>query len=608
MGESREAIDRYSRLPMDKFIEITEDDLAETSEPVRRRVADTFNQFMKTVKAKLVYPTSSKLPQQFKDELFTGLTGLLDELDEISFKVDADSITYRDREVYKARGKAENFAHPFFRDGILEFRFKSGLTIEELGEFVEITSRMMRSALVDDDLASLLWEAGFHHISYELMDDFLDLETFEYGTDNIKTGKAPSKDDINRLYENEIDIGFTDEDFNLDSEESESGATRGAYRNAEDQVAEFIRNIAEYDDKDKAAIAEVLSAEASFDFTKYAVDISFEILGLETDNAGYDESLDLIAKVGNDFIKSGDFKSAITVLERTRELEQVFNNLGDPKRERIGKFIERFAASERIRDMVEVLNKSNDIVYSEVTEYLKMLPWQAIDPLIWALGELNHYPARRAVCQALEILAKDHIEFLGKGIENPRWYVVRNIISILGRIEDPRALNYLERAIRHSDSRVRKETIISAARIYTPEAAHFLIATLNDKDEKLQIMALRELVRNKNEQAFNAIGKIIGQKNFKNRSAEHIREFLEGFASLGSTNAFEPLRKIVQRRVLLASEKDKRLKDYAVRALGNINAAEARQLLEKISRSRNRALADTARRTINRKLKGDSVV
>jgi HEAT repeat protein len=593
---------------MEKFIEITEDDLAEISEPIRRRVADTFNQFMKTVKARLVYPASSRLPQQFKEELFAGLSSLLDELDEIAFKVDADSVMYNDREVYKAKGKAENFAHPFFRDGILEFRFKSGITIEELGEFVEITSRMMRSALVDDDLASLLWEAGFEHISYELMDDFLDLETFEYGTDNIKTGKSPSKDDMSRLYENEIDIGFTDEDFNLDSEKSESKETRGAYGNAEDQVAEFIRNIAEYDDKDKAAIAEVLSAEASFDFTKYAVNISFEILGLETDNAGYDESLDLIAKVGNDFIKAGDFKSAVTVLERTRELEQVFKNLGDPKRDRISKFIERFAASERIRDIVEVLNKSNDVVYSEVTDYLKMLPWQAIDPLIWALGELHHYPARRAVCQALEVLGADQVDFLGKGTENPRWYVVRNIVSILGKIEDPRALNYLKRTIRHSDSRVRKETIISAARIYTSEAADFLVGALNDEDERLQTMALREIVRKKTEQAFNAIGKIIGQKNFKNRSTEQIREFLEGFAILGGKNAFEPLRRIIQRRVLLASEKDKRLKDYAVRALGNVNVAEARQLLEKISRSRNRALADTARRTINRKLKGDSLV
>ncbi len=593
---------------MEKYIEITDDDLAEVSEPSRKRVVDIFNQFMKTVKAKLVYPGSSRLPQQFKDELFAALTKLFDEIDEVAFKIDTDSILYHGFEVYKAKGKAENFAHPFFRDGIVEFRFKSGLTIEELEEFVNITSRMMRSVLVDDDLATLLWEAGFEHISYELMDDFLDLETFEYGTENLKTGKSPSRDDIGKLYEDEIDISFTDEDFDLDSETNKSKERPGGYGNVENQVAEFIKRIAEYDESDKAAIAEILSAETSFDFIKYAVDISFEILGFETDNAGYNESLDLIAKVGGDFIRAGDFKSAITVMERTRELEQVLKNIGDPKQEKIREFIERFATSERIRDVVEIMNKSNDIVYSEVIEYLNLLSWQAVDSLVWALGELHHFPARRAVCQVLEILAVDHIEFLGKGTESPRWYVVRNIVSILGKIGGPEALNHFKRTIKHADPRVRKETIISVARINTREAADFLTAALDDDNEKLQTLALKELVSKRIEKAFDTIRKIVVHKHFKNRSAEQIKEFLEGFAVLGGMYAFERLKKIIKRKPFLPSEKDKRVKTYAVRALGFIDSVEAKRLLDKISRSRNRPLADMARRTISRKLKGDSLV
>lgn len=596
------------RPTMEKYIEITDDDLAEISEATGKWVTDVFNLFMKTVKAKLVYPASSKLPQQFKDELFAALNKLLAEIDEIAFKIDADSILYKDRVIYKAKGKTENFAHPFFRDGIVEFGFKNGLTIEELEELVNISSRMMRSVLVDDDLATLLWEAGFEHISYELMDDFLDLETFEYGTDDIKSGKSPSKDDIGKLYENEINMSFSNEDFNLDSEKNKSKEQPGGYGNAEKQVANFIKNIAEYDERDKAAIAEVLSAEASFNFIKYAVDISFEILGFETDNAGYNESLDLIAKVGNDFVRAGDFKSAMIVLERTRELEQVLKNLDDPKRDKISEFIERFAASERIRDVVEIMNKSNDIVYSDVTDYLKMLPWQAIDSFLWALGELRHYPARRAFCQALEILGMDHIELLGKGTENPRWYVVRNVVSILGKTGNPEVLDYFKRTIKHSDLRVRKETVISASRINTPEAADFLIVALNDEDEKIQTLALKELVAKKIDKTFDTIHRIIMHKSFKNRSAEQIKEFLEASAILGGPNAFEPLKKIIKRKTFLTTEKDKRLKNYAVRALGFVGEMEAMRLLDKISKSRNRALADTARRTLKRKSKGDALV
>jgi hypothetical protein len=149
--------------------------------------------------------------------------------------------------------------------------------------------------------------------------------------------------------------------------------------------------------------------------------------------------------------------------------------------------------------------------------------------------------------------------------------------------------------------------VISAAGIDTPEAADFLITALHDVDEKLQTLALRELVAKKNDKTFDTIQKIVTHKNFKNRSAEQIKEFLEGFAVLGGRNAFELLKKIIKRRMLLTTEKDKRLKNYAVRALGFVNTAEATGLLEKISGSRNRLLADTARRNLKRKPRGNTV-
>ena len=593
---------------MEEYIEITDDDLNEVDEPVRRRVSDVFNQFMKTVKAKLVYPSSSKLPAQFGEELFVALKSLLDEIEVAPFRVEADAIFFLDHQVYKARGRSENFAHPFFRDGVIAFSFKKGLTGEELDEFVEVTSRMMRSALVDDDLSTLLWEAGFEHISYDSMDDFIDIESIEYGTDKLKTGKSPSKDDMSRLYQNEIDINFTEEDFDLESEKNKAKSGPKAFQDAEEKVAEFVRSVLTFTDDEKTAIAEILKEDQSFVPQKYAIDVCFEILGQEKENPGYDETLNLIAKVNGDFIRAGDFKTASSILERAVELRQVLKNLKDPKKDRIDGLIESLAGSEKIRILVDTLNKANDTDYSQVADYLKLLSWKAIDHLVWALGELDHYPARRAVCQALEVMAVDHVELLGKGTENPRWYVVRNVVSLLGKIKNPRALNFLRRTIKHPDIRVRRETVLSAARIDSDEAADFLITALSDADEKVQTMALSELVNKNVVRAFEAINRIVSSKDFKNRTPEQIREFLEGYAILGREKAFEPLKNIIKQKTFLASEKEKRLKNYAVRALGHVPTRGAISLLQKTSESRNKTLADSARRAINRRKKGNSLV
>ncbi len=334
---------------MEKYIEITDEDIAEVSRASSKGITDVFNQLLKAVKAKLVYPVSSKLPQQFKNQLFCDLTDLLEKNDELVFKVESDAISNGETCVYKARTKADNFAHPFFRDGILEFRFKIGLTLEELEQFVDIASQMTRSAIFDDDAATLLWEAGFEHISYELMDDFLDIETFEYGTDMLKTGKSPSENDFKGIFENEIDLNLTDEDFDLDSEKNRPSGTPFAYRNIEDNVAKFIGAITEFSDSEKEKIAEIHKADADFNHVKYAVDILFEILGIESDNASYNETMELISKVGSDFLKLGDFDSIKMIIERAIELRRVLDNIDDPKHEKMAALVEKFAASQKIR-------------------------------------------------------------------------------------------------------------------------------------------------------------------------------------------------------------------------------------------------------------------
>jgi hypothetical protein len=576
----------------------------EIPEQQRRKIQEVFNLFVKAVKAKLVYPASSRLPQQFKEEMFSRLTMLIDEIGDLSFKVEADRILYEPIEVYKAPSKSDNFAHAFFRDGIINFSFKSGLLAKEMESFIDIISRMLRSAAVDDDLATLLWESGFEHVSYKLMDDVLNIETFEYGSETIRPKASPSSTDFKNLFENEINLEITAEDFEVPSEEKKKQRAN-SYSAAAGSVTDYLKRVTIFSDEEKTEIAEQLIQNAGLDHKAYAINILFEILGLETDNAGYHESLELFGKVRDDYIKMGDFGTAVMLLSRVKEMEQAFKNLKDLKLDKIQGFIEGFAASDKIKIVVDALNTQKDIDYDKAEEYLKMLPWQAITPLVIALGELAHFPARKAVCRALAELSGDKVELLARGVDDPRWYVVRNVVSILGKVNNPKAMGYLRRTIRHQDIRVRKETLISAAKVGTEEAHDFLILALNDEDEKMQIMALKELVQRKVAKAYNQIEKIVLDKDFKERSSDQIKEFLEAMAQLGGDKAFDPLNKMASQFTLLASEKQKRLKNYAVRALGYVQSSLATKQLEKIAKSRDHGLADTARRALHRKLKGE---
>ncbi len=590
---------------MDELLNIVESETSGLSEPLKKKIIEIFNLFLKTIKARLVYPSSSRLPQQFMEDLFKRMEAMLEEIDCLTFKVEADKILFEDLEVYTAQSKSDNFAHAFFRDGIVYFQFKSGLTYKELETFTEIVSRMLRSASVDDDLVTLLWESAFEHISYKLMDEILSIETFEYGGDSIKPKSTPSKADLLSLFENEIELNITDDDFTVPSEERKKKQKASPYLEMADSVSEFIKRVAVYDETEKSAMAELLKSNSSFEYKAFVLNILFEILGMETDNAGYHEGLELFGKVRDDFIKLGDFRSAITILTRIRELEQAFKNLKDLKLDKIEGFIESFATPERIRVIVDTFNTQKDIDFDAATEYLTMLPWQAINPLLAALGDLRHFPGRKAVCRALVVLAADKIELLARGIEDPRWYVVRNVVGIIGKIKSPKALGYLRKTIQHRDLRVRRETIAAAAQVANNEAYDFIIMALDDEDERLQILALKVLVSNKIVRAFSRIEKIVCDRDFKDRSTDQIKEFLEALAILGGDKAFPILKKMATMFSLISSEKKKRLQNYAVRAMGFIPLSESTKLLEKIAVSRNHFLADTARRALVKKHKGE---
>ncbi|HBC47401.1 MAG TPA: hypothetical protein DCZ43_10175, partial [candidate division Zixibacteria bacterium] len=433
----------------------------------------------------------------------------------------------------------------------------------------------------------------------------LNIETFEYGADSVKSKNSPSKFDLQSLFENEIDLEITADDFTVPAEERKKQQRANPYLETVDSVSEYIKRVANYEESEKALISEMVANNAVFDFRAYIFNILFEILGLEVDNAGYHEGLELFAKVRDDFIRAGDFRSAGMILSRIIELEQAFKNLKDLKLDKIRGFIEDFATPVRIKVIVDSLNTGKDIEYDQVIEYLIMLPWQAINPLLGALGELKHFTGRRAVCKALVVLAADKVELLSRGLDDPRWYVVRNVVGIIGKINSPRAMGYFRKTIQHPDLRVRKETVVAAARASTNEAYDLLIMSLDDDDERLQMLALKELVDHKVVKAFGAIEKIVANSDFKERSTDQIKELLEALAQLGNDRSFNILKKMATKFTLFAPEKQKRLKNYAIRALGYVQTPEAAQLLEKIAKSRNQSLADTARRALNRKTRSE---
>jgi HEAT repeat protein len=584
---------------MDEQLSYLDHEVQSLKLPYAKQATELFNFLMKAVKAKLVYPSSSKLPAQFRDELIVKAGDIFKDVDVISYKVSSNSILYGDITVYESGSRTENFAHIFFRDGIIGLSFKSGLNEDELSRFVDLIAMMLRTVYIDDDMVTLLWEGNFQFIEYELVEDNIDIETVEYSVDSFNSGKRLTEEDIDKLFQEEGEITFDEGDFAEDSSLTESPFQGNTYNRIPQSTYDFLNHITEFTQAEQDQVKELLEEDSRFNHTEYLLVIIFEILGMEKEIPDYVETLEFIGIVRDDFIKRGNFAGASKLITRMHEMREGLSSLKNKQAEKIEGFFLDCASREKIMLVAESLNKLKDFNSKDLVDYLKQLPWAAIDPLLSILGDLEASNARLSVCSVLAEIGKNQIDLIARGLDNDRWYVVRNVVMVLGEIAQPKILNYLKKTIRHPDFRVRKETINAAAKIDHPDRDDFMILALSDQDAAIQMSSLNHLADKRVTRAFKALENIIRDKKFKDKPPEQLRKFLEAYAAIGQEKALPYLKSLTAKKFFIVSGRDERMRLYAIGSLAYIKAGEATETLTRLIQNKNNKVAMAAKRALN---------
>jgi HEAT repeat protein len=131
--------------------------------------------------------------------------------------------------------------------------------------------------------------------------------------------------------------------------------------------------------------------------------------------------------------------------------------------------------------------------YRSAYGYLSNLEQEATGVLLELLAEENDRSTRIFFLDLVKDLGKNQLTLLGEYLSDGRWYVVRNIVSILGESHADQALTYLYKVMNHKDARIRQEVIKGLITIGGKKSASLLTKFLKDKDADTQMMAVRGL-------------------------------------------------------------------------------------------------------------------
>jgi HEAT repeat protein len=250
--------------------------------------------------------------------------------------------------------------------------------------------------------------------------------------------------------------------------------------------------------------------------------------------------------------------------------------LTEEQRHRIVRAIARFACSEDLKAIVQALRlyPPGSGEHTAALKLIKMLGPLALKPLLEQLADEPDMAARKSLVDTIGGMASSYIPELGEEVADPRWYFVRNVVSILGSTKSPTVLPYLERTLRYPEPRVRRETIRALSLQGDRLASEMLVHCLYDDDAQNVQLAARFVGQRGVATAVPTLEQVARGEGRGNREIGPRVEAIEALGRLGAVEAMPTLRMLAGRRALLRGAKARELRSAALGAIQRIEFLE----------------------------------
>ncbi len=546
------------------------------------RVHEFLTVLSKGIKTSLLYPADNPIPLEFKRSCWQKLNAYLQDIGRMEFDVLNDAFCDRNHEIFKAPSREENLPGIMHRDGIRRISFKADLQKEEWERFFDDILTVVKDREGFEDLVNLFWQRDFANIEYDAVDDFSTAEI------NDSYQRIPESPDL--VYAEVLESETMAEDGSpLDMLNPE-------YQNAYDQdgfhgedINQIFHNIHQFGVEERNYIESLVSADEELIIEFEAIDLLMDILLTEEELSKFDETVNTLDNVFDRMLDSQQYPLLVYLVKKMKAAYKPIKEVSSNRADKFADSLARFGDRIRISKITNTLNSSPNTDLEGIRMYLEELDWNSLPALIWMLGELEYFPARRMLIEALVNKGRSRIDIIGNAVFDSRWYVIRNAALILGEVGGDQALEYLRKPLEHFDERVRWEAVVAIEKISTPEAYSRIVPLLRDESDRVRGRVLAILDKNGYKPAFEHILAIVQSAQFGDFEHDEQKKYIRALATTGGDEAVGPLRRIIKKWSLFSSEVLEMQKEAAVHALAGLASEHALAVLEEAGKKNNPA-------------------
>jgi HEAT repeat protein len=225
---------------------------------------------------------------------------------------------------------------------------------------------------------------------------------------------------------------------------------------------------------------------------------------------------------------------------------------------------------------------------------------RAVKPLLRALADEEDLLVRKAIVEIIVRIGRPSVPPILENLNDARWFMVRNMVTILGSLGLPDLAPHVATTLSHPDLRVKKEAIKALSKLPHPSAVLALGDLCFFPEETVALTATAAMSSKKEPEAVLALYRRTVQKRFLFPIFRLAHEAIDSLRAIGSDEAVTALEEILHATAVWETKKFKAMKIHALRSISKMSGEKARGVLDRAARAPERYLRAEAERLLSR--------
>lgn len=453
----------------------------------------------------------------------------------LKLDIEKKRILFKGVEVYHSNEREDHLVTPFFRDGITWIEFNEGVKNAELSSLLQsLNDYRILKVESEGDLVTALWKQELPHIDYEATEIYWENEP---------------KLDFSQYYVAGASNEKTQDPLSSGGSGSGQAQHEGA-ENAGDQAviriasAEEVEDLAQKTSGEKEKVQQMIMEDEKRNHTEDILDVLLILLEDENESEAFGSILEILTHEFETILNHGEYHLALKLCNHLRKLSRSKSAKESWQGPMLDKFFETVSEPELLSGLniqVSKLKSGDTSRLKILRQVLTMLRPKVVHTLGLLLSDVSSSEVRRILMEVIVILSKQDMAPLAELLKRPDEMLSKQLVIILGHLNNEQSHKMLLNQARHPSSRVRREALKQLLKSNGKVQPSFFFL-IEDPSDSIRFEILNRLAAERDRGSESLLLKYLSEKAYTVLDRGHIMGCYKALGRCGSLRSLAYLK------------------------------------------------------------------